>query len=151
MSSTAGANFSNSATTSGVPLRDPTINYIVLGFAFLLEGTSWSIAVREFNAGRGGQGWWKAVKRSKDPAGFIVLFEDSAALAGLAIAATGVWISHATGDARYDGMASIAIGGVLAAPFGAIIAKRVPTRTLLAMVGDVLTLTSVYSLYRAIV
>lgn len=97
------------------PLRDPTINYIVLGFAFLLEGTSWGIAVREFNAGRGGQGWWKAVKRSKDPAGFIVLFEDSAALAGLAIAAAGVWISHATGDARYDGMASIAIGGVLAA------------------------------------
>ena len=97
------------------PLRDPTINYVVLGVAFLLEGSSWGIAVREFNAGRGAQGWWKAVKRSKDPAGFIVLFEDSAALLGLAIAAVGVWVSHATGDARYDGMASIAIGGVLAA------------------------------------
>lgn len=97
------------------PLRDPTINYVVLGIAFLLEGTSWGIAVREFNADRAGQGWWKAVKRSKDPAGFIVLFEDSAALLGLAIAAVGVWTSHATGDARYDGMASVAIGGVLAA------------------------------------
>ncbi len=97
------------------PLRDPTINYIVLGVAFLLEGTSWTIAVREFNAGRGGQGWWKAVRRSKDPAGFIVLFEDSAALLGLAIAAVGVWASHWTGDARIDGMASIAIGAVLAA------------------------------------
>lgn len=42
------------------------------------------------------------------------------------------------------------IGGVLAAPFGAIIAKRVPTRALLAMVGVVLTLTSAYSLYRAV-
>lgn len=97
------------------PLRDPTINYIVLGVAFLLEGSSWAIAVREFNAGRGEQSWWKAVKRSKDPAGFIVLFEDSAALLGLAIAAVGVWASHWTGDARIDGMASVAIGCVLAA------------------------------------
>ncbi|MDO9370850.1 MAG: cation diffusion facilitator family transporter [Sphingopyxis sp.] len=97
------------------PLRDPTINYVVLGIAFLLEGSSWTIAVRGFNAGRGNQRWWTAVKRSKDPTGFIVLFEDSAALLGLVIAAVGIWVSHATGDARVDGMASIAIGGVLAA------------------------------------
>lgn len=96
------------------PLGDPTINYIVLGIAFLLEGTSWTIAVRAFNAGRGTIGWWRAVRRSKDPAGFIVLFEDSAALLGLLIAAAGVWASHATGDARLDGLASIAIGLVLA-------------------------------------
>lgn len=97
------------------PLRDPTINYIVLALAFLLEGASWGIAVSAFDKGRGTQGWWQAVKRSKDPAGFIVLFEDSAALLGLAIAAIGVWASHATGDARIDGIASMAIGGVLAA------------------------------------
>lgn len=97
------------------PLRDPTINYIVLAVAFLLEGTSWAIAVREFDAGRGEVGWWQAVRRSKDPAGFIVLFEDSAALAGLIIAAVGIWLSHATGDARIDGIASIAIGLILAA------------------------------------
>src|SRR3546814_530924 len=97
------------------PLRDPTINYIVLAVAFLLEGTSWAIAVREFDAGRGGLGWWQAVRRSKDPAGFIVLFEDSAALAGLIIAAAGIWLSHATGDARIDGGASIAIGLILTA------------------------------------
>ena len=101
--------------TDPEPLRDPTINYVVLGIAFLLEATSWAIAVREFNARRGGQSWWKAVRRSKDPAGFIVLFEDSAALLGLAIAGIGVWASHWTGDARIDGMASVAIGGVLAA------------------------------------
>lgn len=96
------------------PLRDPTINYIVLAVAFLLEGASWTIAVREFDRGRGGQGWWQAVRRSKDPAGFIVLFEDSAALAGLLIAALGIWVSHATGDPRIDGIASIAIGLILA-------------------------------------
>jgi len=97
------------------PLRDPTINYVVLGIAFLLEGVSWAIAVKAFGAKRGSASWWQAVRRSKDPAGFIVLFEDSAALLGLLIAAVGVWLSHATGDARIDGVASIAIGAVLAA------------------------------------
>lgn len=43
------------------------------------------------------------------------------------------------------------IGGVLAAPFGAFIAKRVNADLLLTFVGAVLTLTSLYGLYRAIV
>lgn len=42
------------------------------------------------------------------------------------------------------------IGGVLAAPFGAFFAKRVPARTLLLLVGVVLTLTSAYSLWRVL-
>lgn len=96
------------------PLRDPTINYIVLGVAFLLEGTSWALAVRAFDSGRGGASWWQAVRRSKDPTGFIVLFEDSAALAGLLVAAAGVYASHATGNSRFDGVASLAIGLILA-------------------------------------
>jgi divalent metal cation (Fe/Co/Zn/Cd) transporter len=73
------------------------------------------IAIREFRASKGDCGWWKAIRESKDPAGFIVLFEDSAALAGLIVAAIGVWASHAWGDPRIDGMASIVIGLILAA------------------------------------
>jgi cation diffusion facilitator family transporter len=96
------------------PLHDPTVNYIVLAIGFLLEGGSWTIAVKEFNGARNGASWWRAVRRSKDPASFIVLFEDSAALAGLAIAALGVWASHAFGDPRIDGAASIVIGLILA-------------------------------------
>jgi uncharacterized membrane protein YfcA len=42
------------------------------------------------------------------------------------------------------------IGGLLAAPFGAILAKRVSPRTLLRLVGIVLTATSLFSLYRAV-
>lgn len=97
------------------PLQDPTVNYVVLGIAVLLEGTSWVVAVREFASVKGTMGWWEAVKQSKDPAAFIVLFEDSAALAGLFVAAAGVWASHVWDDARIDGMASIAIGVILAA------------------------------------
>ena len=96
------------------PLRDPLVNYVVLGVAVLLEGTSWTLAVREFGRAKGEHGWWQAVRVSKDPATFIVLFEDSAALAGLAVAGLGVWASHAWGDPRIDGAASILIGLILA-------------------------------------
>lgn len=41
------------------------------------------------------------------------------------------------------------LGGLVAAPFGAIMAKRLPARTMLILVGTVLTLTSVFSLSRA--
>ena len=88
------------------PLHDPTINYIVLGIALLLEGWSWAVAVKEFNARRGKLSVWQAVKRSKDPATFIVLFEDSAALIGLVVAAVGVWASHHFNDPRLDGVAA---------------------------------------------
>lgn len=97
------------------PLEDPTVNYVVIAVAVLLEGSSWTLAVREFDRARGKLGWWQAIRRSKDPATFIVLFEDSAALAGLAVAGLGVWSSHAAGDARLDGVASIVIGLILAA------------------------------------
>ncbi|GEM_PF-2263760 len=70
--------------------------------------------MREFNGKRGASSWWQSIRRSKDPAGFIVLFEDSAALIGLAIAGIGVWASHYFANPRIDGFASIAIGLILA-------------------------------------
>lgn len=97
------------------PLHDPTVNYVVLAVALTLEGTSWAIAVREFDGKRGASSWWKSIRISKDPAGFIVLFEDSAALVGLLIAGAGVWASNHFGDPRLDGYASVAIGLILAA------------------------------------
>ena len=96
------------------PLRSPLINYVVLAIAFLLEGASWLIAVRAFDKARGDQGWWEAVRRSKDPATFIILFEDSAAMFGLIVAGAGITLSHMTGDGRWDGAASVLIGLVLA-------------------------------------
>lgn len=95
------------------PLDDPLVNYIVLAVSFALEGGSWFFAIREFAAANRGKGWWAAVRKSKDPTGFIVLFEDSAAIAGLGVAAVGVWASHAWGDPRIDGAASIVIGIIL--------------------------------------
>lgn len=42
------------------------------------------------------------------------------------------------------------IGGLIAAPLGAVIAKRIPAKRLLAMVGVLLTATSLFSLYKAL-
>lgn len=42
------------------------------------------------------------------------------------------------------------IGGVLAAPLGAVMAKRIPTRTMLILVGIVLTITSTYGFIRTL-
>lgn len=44
----------------------------------------------------------------------------------------------------------ILIGGLIAAPFGGLLAKRVPARPLMAMVGTLLTITSAYTIYRAL-
>lgn len=96
------------------PLRDPTINYIVLAVAFLFEGTSWFVAVKALSSSGFRGSWWQAVVSSKDPALFVVLFEDTAALIGLTIAGVGVWASHYFGAPRLDGIASILIGLVLA-------------------------------------
>src|SRR3546814_2698181 len=95
-------------------MTSATLNYIVLGVAFLMEGTSWYLALREFSASKGRMRWWPAIRHSKDPANFIVLFEDSAALAGLVVAAIGVCTSHYFNDPRLDGIASIIIGIILA-------------------------------------
>ena len=96
------------------PIEDATLAYIVLGISFVLEGGSWATAVREFRSTQGELGWWQAVRRSKDPTTFIVLFEDSAAMFGLVVAGAGVFLTHWTGNPVWDGAASIVIGCALA-------------------------------------
>lgn len=126
------------------PLHDPTVNYVVLGIAFLLEGGSWAVAVREFNGVRGTRGWWQSIRRSKDPASFIVLFEDSAALLGLALAAIGVWASQHFGDPRLDGIASIAIGCILGGV--AILLAREAKGLLIGESADVAIIRTVWDI-----
>jgi cation diffusion facilitator family transporter len=96
------------------PMERAVVNYVVLLASMLFEGVSWFIALREFRSHKGRLGYFEAFRRSKDPTTFTVLFEDSAALVGLCIALAGVALSQATGRPAFDGIASIAIGGVLA-------------------------------------
>ena len=91
----------------------PMVAYIVLLIAFLLDGWSTWEAFQEFRAGKGTLSWFQAIRQSKDPAGFIVLLENGAAMAGIVVAAAGLAIAQYTGDPFYDGAASIVIGIIL--------------------------------------
>ena len=96
------------------PLQDPTWNYLVLGAAAVFESASFAVALRQFLITNSGISFWRALKASKDPTTYTVLAEDAAALAGLAVAATGVYLSHRLDLPIVDGAASVAIGILLA-------------------------------------
>lgn len=95
-------------------IKDPSINYIVIGFAILFEGVALGVAVFEFRKVKGKLGWLQAVRKSKDPAVFTVLFEDSAALLGLIVAGACIYGSAALNLPVLDGVGSVLIGLILA-------------------------------------
>jgi cation diffusion facilitator family transporter len=98
-----------------VPISNPMVNYVVLGLALVFEAGSWSIAVKEFRSVKGPRGYLEAVRQSKDPTVFVVLFEDTAALIGVAIALAGIAASEALARPELDGAASVGIGLLLGA------------------------------------
>lgn len=95
------------------PVGDPTINYIVLGLGVIFEGLAWYAALKGFLAIKGERSTWRAIRASKDPTTFAVLLEDSAALAGLIIAAVGIFLGDQLGMPIFDGLASVVIGIIL--------------------------------------
>jgi len=99
------------------PLESPWVNYIVLAFALVFEGASWAISLKQFRSttARGRLTFYEAFRRSKDPPSFMVLFEDSAALLGILIAAGGTFAATHLQKPEYDGVASLLIGLVLGA------------------------------------
>jgi cation diffusion facilitator family transporter len=96
------------------PIRNAGWNYAVLILAAVFEATAWWIAWRAFDKERGDLPIFRAVHQSKDPALFTVLFEDSAALLGLAAAFVGVFFADQFGVAWADGAATLVIGLILA-------------------------------------
>src|SRR5437870_9962776 len=96
-----------------MPISSPIVNYVVLGLALALESGSWGGAIREFRSTKGKRGYFEAVRQSKDPTMFMVLFEDTATLRGVAIALAGIATSEALDRWVLDGAASIGIGVLL--------------------------------------
>jgi cation diffusion facilitator family transporter len=95
------------------PISNPLINYIVLGLAMLFEGFAWWVAFCEFKKAKGKLGYLQAVRASKDPTTFTVLFEDTAAMLGLIVAFFGVYLGHTFHLPWLDGLASVVIGVIL--------------------------------------
>jgi cation diffusion facilitator family transporter len=96
------------------PVANPAVNYVVLALSVLFEGTSWWIALKEFRQTKGRLGWFQAVRQSKDPSIYTVLFEDSAALLGLLVAFIGILAAQVFDMPELDGVASLGIAAILA-------------------------------------
>ncbi len=95
------------------PIRDPWINYLVLGVSFLIEAISLRVAWRELRRSQPGRTMLAALRGSKDPSVFSIFCEDSAALIGLSVAGVGLASAHLLQEPRFDAAASLAIGGIL--------------------------------------
>ena len=96
-------------------MGDPRTSYIVLALAAVFESVGFGMALRELLRGAGeGGSLLSAVRASKDPAVFVVLAEDAAALIGLLVAFLGIWLGRRLGRPVLDGVASIVIGLLLA-------------------------------------
>jgi len=99
-------------------IRQPAVAFAVLGIAMVLESFSLRTAVRETNEVRGQIGWIAFIRRAKAPELPAILLEDLAALTGLVFATAGVALATITGNGKWDGAGSLAIGvllGVVAA------------------------------------
>lgn len=92
------------------------IAYGVLGMAFLFESASFFVAMRGLRDGARARGWSirRYVRDSPELTIKTVFFEDSAALIGLIIAATGLTLSELFHTEAWDAAASLSIGVLLA-------------------------------------
>ena len=96
-----------------------------------IEGSSFTVAVRQFRAARGGSSPVQFQKGSKDPSLYAVVLEDGAALLGLVFAFLGIFLGHLLNNPHLDGIASIAIGLLLMS-----VAAFLIRRTMGLLVGE---------------
>lgn len=94
-------------------VSDPTMNYIVLAIAALIEGWSFSVAIKEFRKAKGDKNSWQYIRKAKDPSTYTIVLEDSAAMLGLIFAFLGVFLGHLLKNPYLDGTASVIIGLLL--------------------------------------
>ncbi|HEV8671577.1 MAG TPA: cation diffusion facilitator family transporter [Candidatus Limnocylindria bacterium] len=96
-------------------LEQVAVGFVVLGLSTVFELFSLSVAVRELRhvAREEGVPVRRFFRQLQDPALRTVLYEDSAAIAGLTAAIVGLALTVATGDHRFDALASAVIGVVL--------------------------------------
>jgi len=88
------------------------IPFVIIGFAFVVEGYSFFVALVEFRrqAREAGKPFRVYFVETRDPTTLAVLIEDSVAVFGLLVALAGMGLSAWTGSAIFDGIAAICIG-----------------------------------------
>lgn len=99
--------------TSPEPLKHAWVALVVLGVSLILEGLSTLGALREIKKIRGNLPLSQWVNRSRNAELIVVLGEDLAALAGLAIAFVFVALAALLNAPIFDAIGSISIGVIL--------------------------------------
>jgi cation diffusion facilitator family transporter len=138
--------------------------WIVLGVAFVADGTSWLQSIRQARrqAKEYDVSLWRYLQVASDPVVRAIVYEDSAALLGLGLVAGGLFLGKLLGSNVPDGVASLLVGLLLAftafalaQPFADFLVGRSPPPTMLAQlraifaeepaIERVLSLRGVYS------
>ncbi|MGE5412721.1 MAG: cation diffusion facilitator family transporter [Syntrophomonadaceae bacterium] len=98
------------------PVESTLWTWLVLAVSFAADGTSWVQAMRQARRQARDYGLTvpRYLARASDPVVRAVVVEDSAALIGLILAASGLAVSEISGTATADSVASLLIGVLLA-------------------------------------
>jgi len=132
-----------SGTQAWGELMEPSLSEItwqvwsVLGFSFVVDGYVLSktvTGIRESIPEDSKVAFWSYVRTIRDPATMAVLLEDGAACLGIVIAMAGIAASSSTGMPVFDGMAGLAISGLLASM--GLVLVRINQRFLLGQAVD---------------
>lgn len=97
----------------GMDAKWAWVPLVVLVGAIILEGRSFTVAIKESNVTRGSKSWLQFIRTAKAPELPAILLEDSAALLGLIFALFGVSMTIVTGDGIWDAVGTGLIGVLL--------------------------------------
>jgi divalent metal cation (Fe/Co/Zn/Cd) transporter len=97
------------------PVDSITVGVVVLGIALLLEGWATYGNIVELGRRRGATPFVRFLRDTKDSDLVVVFGENAAAVVGLVFALAALVLAKVTGDGRWDGAGSLAVGVVLVA------------------------------------
>jgi cation diffusion facilitator family transporter len=98
---------------SDAPITDPWIAIGVLVLSLIAESISLWKGMTQVNALRGEQSLWRWFRETRRSELLVVIGEDIAATAGLAVALVAISMAMVTGNSTYDAVGSLAIGVLL--------------------------------------
>ena len=94
-------------------MEKPWLAFAVLAFAMVAEGTALRACLKIVEETRGERTLWQWFRTTRQADLVVIFGEDSAALAGLILAALAIGLTVYTGNPMYDAIGTLAIGVLL--------------------------------------